>query len=134
MLVVAPDGAVSGPRIRSVARIAAMSEALLWADLVVTAAGSTLWEAFCLARPVAAVQVAPNQADVYRRLLADGLIIGLGASPVSVDEVVEVLSRDLASAGSLLRLARAGARIVDGHGATRVATVIEHSTERWRNA
>ena len=64
-----------------------MALELLRADLVVTAAGSTLWEAFCLGRPVAAVQVAANQAQVYARLVADGTVIGLGSAPMTADDV-----------------------------------------------
>jgi UDP-2,4-diacetamido-2,4,6-trideoxy-beta-L-altropyranose hydrolase len=135
ILVVAPAGSVAeGPRVRSVARIASMATEMMGVDLVVTAAGSTLWEAFCLARPVAALLVAANQTDVYRRLVADGVVLGLGGSPVVPDEVASVLTRELMAEGVLLRFAEAGARMVDGLGAQRVASEIERATERWSNA
>lgn len=135
ILVVAPRGSVAeSPRVRSVPRIESMAEEMLRVDLVITAAGSTLWEAFCLARPVAAVLVAPNQAQVYRRLVDDDVVLGLGEAPVAADDVASVLISNLSPAGVLLRRARAGARMVDGRGAERVASEIESATERWSNA
>jgi spore coat polysaccharide biosynthesis predicted glycosyltransferase SpsG len=135
VLVVAPDGAVPpAERVRSVPRIDDMAGGLRAADLVVTAAGSTLWEAFCLGRPVAAVEVAANQSAVYRRLVADGVVIGLGSAPLDEDAVASRLLAGLAGPGRSRGLADAGARMVDGRGAERVAREIENVTKRWSDA
>jgi len=102
------------PRLEDVAR------RMLEADLVVTAAGSTVWEVCALARPAAALEVAGNQSDVYGRLVAGRLVLGLGRVPVDEAGVVAVL-RSLAEApGELRRLASAASRLVDGQGADRV--------------
>lgn len=127
VVVVSPGGAPACPdcELVVVSRIADMGAAILAADLVVTAAGSTLWEVCCLARPAAAVEVAPNQRDVYARLRDSGTVVGLGSAPVDGRDVTEALRRLIARPGALRDLARAGAALVDGRGAQRVVREVE---------
>ena len=135
VLVVTPEGwGARSPRLRTVPRIGQMATALVDCDLVVTAAGSTLWEAFCLGRPVAALRVADNQTDVYTQLVGDGIVLGLGSVPASIGEVALSLAAGLSDPGTLRRLGRAGGRLVDGRGTERVAEAIDQAMERWSNA
>ena len=107
-------------RLTELPRLQDVAPRMLEADLVVTAAGSTVWEVCALARPAAALEVAGNQSDVYGRLVAGRLVLGLGRVPVDEAGVVAVL-RSLAEApGELRRLASAASRLVDGQGADRV--------------
>jgi UDP-2,4-diacetamido-2,4,6-trideoxy-beta-L-altropyranose hydrolase len=107
-------------RLTELPRLQDVAPRMLEADLVVTAAGSTVWELCCLARPVAALEVASNQSDVYRHLTKDRLVLGLGRLPVNEPDLVAVL-RSLADApGELRRLATVAASLVDGQGADRV--------------
>jgi spore coat polysaccharide biosynthesis predicted glycosyltransferase SpsG len=106
-------------------RIVDVAAHMLRADLVVTAAGSTLWELFCLARPVAAVQVADNQARGYDRLLAAGTIIGLGRPPIDVNHAAERLRDGVTRHDGLRVLGESGSTLVDGRGAERVLDAIE---------
>lgn len=101
-------------------RLEDVAQRMLAADLVVTAAGSTVWECCCMARPAAALEVAGNQSDVYGRLVAGRLVLGLGRAPVDEAEVVEVLRSLAGTPGELRRLAGAAAKLVDGQGADRV--------------
>lgn len=135
VIVVAPDGAVPARgRLRSVPRVHDMAEEMLRSDLVITAAGSTLWEAFCLGRPVAAVQVAANQANVYSHLVEAGVVIGLGLAPLDAQGVVDRLGAGLSRLDALRHFADEGAKMVDGRGSQRVADEVEHVTERWSDA
>jgi spore coat polysaccharide biosynthesis predicted glycosyltransferase SpsG len=128
--VVSPAPAGSKTAVRVVPRIEDMATAMSDADLVVTAAGSTLWEVCCLGRPAAAVQVADNQRDVYGRLSASGIVHGLGEVPVDRFEVAARLRALTAERGALRRLASAAARLVDGRGAERVIKELEARMER----
>ena len=106
-------------------RVVDVAAHMLRADLVVTGAGSTLWELFCLARPVAAVQVAENQARGYDRLLAARTIIGLGRPPLDVNHAAERLRDGVTRHDGLRVLGESGSTLVDGRGAERVLDAIE---------
>ncbi|MFG3700126.1 PseG/SpsG family protein [Micromonospora sp. NPDC047620] len=67
------------------------------ADLVVSAAGTSTWELCCLGAPSALVCVVDNQRESYQRVVAHGLVAGLGELP------------ELAAAGVPGRAARAAA-------------------------
>lgn len=118
---------VAGGRVTVVPRIEDMAAAMLASDLVVSAGGSTVWELCCLAKASATVQVAANQADVYRRLTAAGVVAGLGTVPVDRADVADRLRAIVAVPDALPRLARAAAALVDGRGASRV---VEHLDAR----
>ncbi|MEH0845809.1 spore coat protein [Micromonospora sp. CPCC 205711] len=51
------------------------------ADLVVSAAGTSTWELCCLGAPAALVCVVDNQRESYHRVVAHGLVAGLGELP-----------------------------------------------------
>jgi hypothetical protein len=94
---------------------------MTWADLVLSAAGTTVWELCCVGAPMALVTVAENQLRNYELVLEAGLAIGLGR---------------LADIGALAALpARLGTpaindlggrawKTVDGAGADRVARAV----------
>jgi len=114
-------------RLTELPRLQDMASRMLQADLVVTAAGSTVWELCCLARPVAALEVASNQSDVYGRLVAGRLVLGLGQPPIDEAKVVDALRSLTETPGELRRLATAAAGLVDGQGADRVLDCVDAS-------
>jgi UDP-2,4-diacetamido-2,4,6-trideoxy-beta-L-altropyranose hydrolase len=126
------DG-TSPSRVRFVDRITDMPSAMLASDLVVSAGGSTLWELCCLARPMAVLQVAANQGNVYSHLTRSGTVLGLGSTPVEPEDLVALLRSAASEPGTLRRLARAGASLVDGLGAERVTRSLERRLERNRS-
>jgi spore coat polysaccharide biosynthesis predicted glycosyltransferase SpsG len=115
--------------VRVVSRVEDVATAMAATDLVVTAAGSTLWEVCCLARPAAALRVAENQRDVYGRLTTAGVVHGLGGVPVDRKTLAERLRAMTAGTGALRRLAAAGASLVDGLGAQRVVDKLDEHME-----
>jgi spore coat polysaccharide biosynthesis predicted glycosyltransferase SpsG len=127
---VAPRGiepAVAGlsERITALPPVDAIHEEMLRADLVVSAAGTTLWELCCLARPTAVVAVAGNQVAGYDRLAELRAILPAGREPVRDPEVLADRLRDLvAPPGALRAIAAAAAELTDGHGADRVTDAL----------
>jgi len=107
-------------RLTELPRLQDVAPRMLEADLVVTAAGSTVWELACLARPVAALEAASNQSDVYGHLVSGRLVLGLGRLPIQKANLVATLRSLTDTPGELRRLATVAADLVDGQGADRV--------------
>ena len=101
-----------------------VSPHMMWADLAITAAGSTLWELACLGVPMLSVVLGEDQArnatemtalGCARRLTWDN---GPGHDlPAAVDEALGDSAWRQASS-------EAGRNLVDGKGAARVADVV----------
>ncbi|SEM08550.1 PseG/SpsG family protein [Nonomuraea pusilla] len=99
-----------------------LPELMTEADLVVTAAGSAVWELLHLGVPAALTWVAPNQLIGYRALVGRGAAAGLGREPG--EAAVGALTRLLADPAARDDLARRGSGLVDGRGRERVADAL----------
>ena len=97
-------------------------------DLVISAAGTSVWELCCIGVPMALVWAVDNQREGYDRVVAAGAAIGLGGPGPGADEhAVDLLTRALTDAGVRARLVSAGHRVVDGLGAWRVVRTWEQA-------
>jgi UDP-N-acetylglucosamine:LPS N-acetylglucosamine transferase len=96
---------------------------MTWADVVLSAAGTTVWELCCVGTPMALVIVADNQARNYELVLAAGLAAGLGRLPEVVGGQLAALPAVLRTTGVNALGARAW-KTVDGLGADRVARAV----------
>ena len=67
-----------GQRLIQTGPLADLPQAALKADVVITAAGSSVWELMCLGVAVGIVCVVDNQLPGYRATLAQGIASGLG--------------------------------------------------------
>jgi GNAT superfamily N-acetyltransferase len=107
--------------------VADLPDAMAAADLVVTAAGTSVWELCAMARPFAAVAVVDNQAVGYDAIVRAGATLGLGSVADVEDSLAtaERLRPALRSPEVRQRLAQAAGRVVDAHGAWRVVTSLE---------
>lgn len=119
----------TGPnqQVRALAPRADIASVAVRADLVLTATGTTVWELACLGRPMALVTVADNQLPGYRKIVENGL--GLGLGPVDnleehPETVRQQLSDLLSSQDRRSALARATHHLVDGRGRDRVAAEV----------
>ena len=102
-------------------------------DLVISAAGTSVWELCCIGVPMAVVWAVGNQRVGYERVVAAGAALGLGGPELGRPE----LGRDKRAVG-LLRtaltdsrvradLVLAGRHVVDGLGAWRVVRTWEQA-------
>ncbi|WP_433533450.1 PseG/SpsG family protein [Micromonospora sp. CA-263727] len=100
------------------------------ADLVVSAAGTSTWELCCLAAPSALVCVVDNQRESYHRVVAAGLVAGLGELPQLIADgtaratAIHTLDGLLGSAARRAELSTRARSAIDGHGRTRVVDAI----------
>lgn len=95
------------------------------AELVVSAAGTTVWELLAIGVPTAVVCAVDNQEPGYRALLDADVVTGLGSvpsfDPATATAALSELIRDPRRA---VALARRGQRLIDGSGRRRVADAL----------
>jgi len=97
-------------------------------DLVISAAGTSVWELCCIGVPAAVVWAVDNQREGYDQVVAAGAAIGLGGPGFGADEhAVDLLTRALTDSRLRAGLVRAGRQVVDGLGAWRVVRMWEQA-------
>ncbi|WP_328528407.1 spore coat protein [Nocardioides sp. NBC_00368] len=104
-----------------------LAELVSDADVVLSAAGTSAWELFCIGAAVGFVCVADNQRDAYVRMDEDRLAVGI-ATLAELDgdpEVAVARMRDLLGDVRLRERLRAACwATVDGRGPARVADAL----------
>jgi spore coat polysaccharide biosynthesis predicted glycosyltransferase SpsG len=102
-------------------------------DLVVSAAGTSVWELCCIGVPMALIWAVDNQQDGYDRVVAAGAAMGLGGPELGGSELsgheraVGLLRTALTDPRMCAGLAHAGRDVVDGLGAWRVVRTWEQA-------
>lgn len=100
-------------------------------DLVVSAAGTSVWELCCLGVPMGLVCAADNQRAGYERVIAAEAAIGLGATLQGEEAVAAAskLKEALEVPATRSALSSQASRLVDGLGAWRVVRAWEQLVE-----
>ena len=102
-----------------------IEEYMLWADVAVSAGGSTCWEMCCLGLPNIIVIIADNQREITEGLERYGASVSLGwfekVSVATIAQAVEILLLD---AEKRAVMSKKGKELVDGNGAARVVEVM----------
>jgi UDP-2,4-diacetamido-2,4,6-trideoxy-beta-L-altropyranose hydrolase len=107
---------------RSVINMAALME---WADVAISAAGTTCWELCLMGLPSLLVDLAENQISVARELNRRGCAIHLGNSrDVSAEKIAEQLRALLNSQRLRQAMSERCRGLVDGRGAQRVVAAL----------
>jgi spore coat polysaccharide biosynthesis predicted glycosyltransferase SpsG len=99
-------------------------------DLVISAAGTSVWELLCLGVPAVVAWTVDNQREGYERVVAAGAAIGLGGPGLGGDgegdsQAVHLLRDVLTDGRARADLVKAGHQLVDGLGAWRVVRTWE---------
>lgn len=121
-------------QIRIVCDAKNMPELMEWADLAVSAAGSTTLELAYMGVPMLLLVLADNQRAVAEGMQAAGAARNLGwapQDPVPVAIALDALSRDTAARQNL---SAAGRKLVDGRGALRVVRALRGTSMSLRPA
>jgi UDP-2,4-diacetamido-2,4,6-trideoxy-beta-L-altropyranose hydrolase len=115
-----------GDSVRLLAHPAEMPELMAWADLAVSAAGTTCWELAFLGVPAALGIVADNQEAIAAALEGAGAAVSLGwFRALSAGDLAVRLGALAEDAAARSRLGRLAQRLVDGGGAARVVAALE---------
>lgn len=106
------------------AGVSNMAQLMTESDLAIGAAGSTAWERCCLGLPTLQLVLADNQKGVGAALASEGAAVSL----LTVESVSSILAERIASGqvSQWLRdLSTAASKVVDGHGAVVVSSLME---------
>ena len=110
-------------------------ELMAWADVAISAAGSTCWELCFFGLPSLLMDVAENQRGIARSLEERGVAeyLGFGAE-VSPAQIAGGLKKLLLSPEPRAAMSQRSQQLVDGRGAERVVAVLRGSSVRLRRA
>ena len=102
----------------------AMRDLMVGADLAVTGGGQTTYELAACGTPAVAIRLGDNQTHNLRALAAAGTLhwIGDGDAPDLQQRLQAVVGRLAGDPATRKEMSRAGRALVDGKGATRVAS------------
>lgn len=100
-----------------------------WADLAITAAGSTCWELLCLGVPLIAISIAENQQPVAQALASHGAGIDVGWHTDAGRRLGDTIRELARSPEKLAAMSRVGSRLIDGRGALRVLAAMRGEME-----
>jgi UDP-2,4-diacetamido-2,4,6-trideoxy-beta-L-altropyranose hydrolase len=112
-----------------------MAQLMAWADVAISAAGTTCWEMCLMGLPAILVDLAENQTPVARALDRQGCAKHLGgSSEVSSGMLAEALGKLLSCEKNRRAMSLRCRELVDGHGASRVVSVLRSVRLRLRRA
>ncbi len=98
-----------------------MEEVMAWADLAITAAGSTCWELSAMGVPMLLLVTANNQAVVADGLSRSGVACSLGwYAEIDPATIKRAVKRVLGGYELRLNMSKKGRDLVDGQGVGRV--------------
>ncbi|MCU0594988.1 MAG: UDP-2,4-diacetamido-2,4,6-trideoxy-beta-L-altropyranose hydrolase [Desulfobacterota bacterium] len=112
-------------RFRFLAGTSAMPQLMAWADVAVSAAGSTCWELCYMGLPSLVGILADNQEGIAQGLGDKGVALNLGwFHEVDEEEIARSLVSVLTDEGRRKEMGRKGKDLIDGSGARRVCDQI----------
>ncbi len=107
-------------------------EAYRHADLAVVGGGGTMWEVACLGIPAIAAIVADNQAGGATSAGELGLVVPVDArADAGVDRLSAAITSLMVDTERRREMHRAGPRVIDGRGPSRVVDVVERLATEW---
>lgn len=103
-----------------------LAELMAWADVAISAAGSTAWELCFMGLPALLLVAADNQSGTAQRLHQLGVAVNLGnqreVSPADLSQTLQEIQR---SSDKRRTMSERGQKAVDGQGVDRVLTCIQ---------
>jgi len=112
--------------IRLESNVTNMPELMAWADIAISAGGSTCWELVFMGLPAIILVLAENQRPVARGLEAAGAAINLGwHTDLTFTDIGQALNQMLVAPDRRAAIARRGQELVDAIGPARVVRQME---------
>jgi spore coat polysaccharide biosynthesis predicted glycosyltransferase SpsG len=116
------------PAIRLQSNVTSMPQLMAWADVAISAAGSTCWEMAYMGLPALLIVLAENQLSSAAGLDEVGAALNLGWFDDLSDTVMkDSLRALLANVERRRQMSRYGRTLVDGMGTARVVTALLNS-------
>ncbi len=122
------EEAVGGEnQIRLVKDASNMPELMVWADVAVSAAGSTCWEMCLLGVPTLLISLASHHFPISQWLDREGVSFDIGSTQqLSTQTIACKLESLLHDAETRERMSRRAQTLVDGTGALKVTTLLKN--------
>jgi UDP-2,4-diacetamido-2,4,6-trideoxy-beta-L-altropyranose hydrolase len=102
-----------------------IAESMQWADLAISAGGTTIWELAFMGVPVIAIARAEQELMLMRAAAAREVVVDLGmfqsVDAMEMRRAVESLARD---SDRRRRMSEAGQALIDGRGASRIVSAM----------
>jgi len=122
--------AETGLQVMLVADVRDMTEPMRWADLAITAGGSTIWELAALGTPAIVVETAPPERFLVAGLRTLGLYHSLGnEADLDPADLADEVTLRLADRQWRRTMSERGRSVVDGRGGQRVVAALVASME-----
>jgi len=119
--------------IRLESNVTDMPELMAWADVAISAGGSTCWELAFMGVPALVTILASNQYPIAESLNAIGCAVNLGwYEDVSPTETAQALTQLLRAPGTRAEMSKHGRQLVDGDGVDRALMHIRGESVRLR--
>jgi UDP-2,4-diacetamido-2,4,6-trideoxy-beta-L-altropyranose hydrolase len=100
-----------------------MAELMAWADVAVSAGGTTSWELAFMGVPSCVLILAENQRRIAETLQKDGIAVSLGEFSACSPEMISGALFEIVNQHAVRgEMSRRGRELVDGSGGDRVAT------------
>lgn len=110
-----------------------MPELMAWADVAITAGGSTTWELAFMGLPSIILVVADNQKAIAEKLDALGVAVNLGwHEDVAVAHIVRAIIQILLSSETRTEMSIREQELIDGEGTARVLMHLKGEVLRLR--
>ena len=120
-----------GPgRVELVYNPADIPSLMAWADIAISAGGSTCWELCFMGVPILVMELIDNQTGVVEGLADAGVAVNVGHfQNVTEDLLTRKIGNLLYDRDKRQSLSSSARRLVDGRGATRVCRVLRGESE-----
>jgi UDP-2,4-diacetamido-2,4,6-trideoxy-beta-L-altropyranose hydrolase len=103
-----------------------MPELMAWADVAVTAGGTTSWETAFMGLPSVVIVVAENQKGIAQSLDEAGAVVSLGwHEQASIEALAKEIEDLMRSFGMRRGMSERGRSLVDGNGVSRVIEALQ---------
>lgn len=119
--------------IRLEGNVTSMPELMVWADVAISAGGSTCWEMAYMGLPFASLALAKNQQVIVDGLSEAGICVNIGHfEDVLDDHITEELSGLLGDRQRRQCMSLKGRNLVDGVGVERVVSALQSGINSHR--
>jgi len=116
------------PRMRVERSTEDMPACMAWADLAISAAGTTSWELCYMGLPTITLVLADNQARIAASLAERGVVLSLGrAEDIGAGALERTIGEAVEDQQLRRTLARQARALVDGRGAERVVAALQEA-------
>lgn len=106
-----------------------MPSLMAWADLAISAGGSTCWELAFMGLPNIVLTLAENQKDIAEGLNDAGVAVSLGwENKVTDDNIAKAIEGMIKDNEIRIKMSLLGQELIDGYGSSKLSEIMKEDT------